>query len=155
MLDSYFEKEYWVVDILPEKVPEGSPGQYAAVEQYYLETSRIEELRGRYAEILIRLNAYYDEYYRVEHEFFPEEAGWIRNPEPEKLKERIVGMKKPERICALFRAVDTLVVLNGDDTYMTVYNPSKGFMEKLQKLALAEGLFVWQPEPAGAEGEMI
>ena len=30
-IEELLEKEYWVVDILPERVPEGAPGQVFAV----------------------------------------------------------------------------------------------------------------------------
>ena len=32
------------------------------------------------------------------------------------------------------------------DTYITVYNPDERFLGLLNKLANAEGLFVWRPE---------
>ena len=34
IIDELIEKEYWVVDILPEQVPENSPGQYFDIEKY-------------------------------------------------------------------------------------------------------------------------
>jgi len=36
---------YWIVDILPSQVPEDSPGQYFAVEKYFLQGDRIEEIK--------------------------------------------------------------------------------------------------------------
>ena len=38
--------------------------------------------------------------------------------------------------------------MNHDDTYMTVYHPSDSLRERLALLALAEGLFFWQPRGA-------
>ena len=44
-IEEMLEKPYWIVDILPERVPADSPGRYFDVEQYYLDESRITELR--------------------------------------------------------------------------------------------------------------
>ena len=43
----------------------------------------------------------------------------------------------------------TMVVLNLDDTYMTVYDPTERVLELLQKLTSAEGLFIWNPQQFG------
>ena len=39
-IEEMLEKPYWIVDILPERVPKDSPGRYFAIEQYFLEESR-------------------------------------------------------------------------------------------------------------------
>lgn len=36
MVEELLEKSYRVVDFLPEQVPEGSAGQFFAVEKYYM-----------------------------------------------------------------------------------------------------------------------
>ena len=36
MIETLLNKPYWVVDFLPEQVPEGSAGQFFAVEDYWL-----------------------------------------------------------------------------------------------------------------------
>ena len=41
---------------------------------------------------------------------------------------------------------NTLIMLNGDDTHMTVFNPSDELFELVKALALGEGLYVWKPE---------
>ena len=43
----------------------------------------------------------------------------------------------------------TMVVLNLDDTYMTVYDPTERVLELLQKLTSVEGLFIWNPQQFG------
>ncbi len=59
-IDELLEQPYWVVDILPEQVPANSPGQYFAVEDYYLKKPRIAALHRKFAEILLKLNCYFD-----------------------------------------------------------------------------------------------
>jgi SAM-dependent methyltransferase len=41
---------------------------------------------------------------------------------------------------------DALITISGDDTYMTIYNPSEETIELLGSLATSEGLFIWSPE---------
>ena len=35
-IDKLLNSEYWIIDILPKRVPEDSPGQYFAVENHFL-----------------------------------------------------------------------------------------------------------------------
>ena len=58
-IEGYFDRQYWVVDILPKQVPADAPGQYFQVEEYYLETGRLEDIRKKFLNILLKLNCYY------------------------------------------------------------------------------------------------
>ena len=172
MIDDYFERPYWIVDILPFQVPENSPGQYFAVEEYYLQKPRWQMLRRKYLEILLKLNCYYDMEVTadpggdgdpvgdIDPDAWPG-CGWQKNPAPETLEKLIMeGPEKnpeeapeegPEKapayftVYVLFEAEDTLAVLNSDDNYMTVYDPPEHLRGLLKVLAGAEGLFMWQP----------
>ena len=35
-IEELLNKPYWIIDVLPERVPENSPGRYFAVEDYFL-----------------------------------------------------------------------------------------------------------------------
>ncbi len=59
-IDELLQTPYWIVDILPEQVPENADGQYFSVERYFLRPARRRALRRRYAELLLRLNCYED-----------------------------------------------------------------------------------------------
>ena len=39
-IDELLQIQYWIIDILPEQVPEDSTGQYFSVEKYYLAPER-------------------------------------------------------------------------------------------------------------------
>ena len=134
-----FEKPCWIVDILPKQVPKDSPGQYFAVEEYYLREPRISEIRRKYAEILLKLNCYYD--LRISTDYG---NVWDVKPLPERLEDAIINIGNGS-FFAVFEEERSLIVLNGDDTYMTVYDPSERMLDILKQLAAAEGLFVWQP----------
>ena len=49
MIETLLHKPYWVIDILPEQVPEGSSGQYFAVERCWLQPGQNAALRRKYA----------------------------------------------------------------------------------------------------------
>jgi hypothetical protein len=50
---------------------------------------------------------------------------------------------------AIYMAMDSenaMIGFNGDDHYMTLYNPSNELLELISQLASSEGLFVWKPD---------
>ena len=58
-VEDLLQTNCYVIDFLPERVPENSPGQFPEIERYYLQ-HRLPELYRKFAEILLKLNAYYD-----------------------------------------------------------------------------------------------
>ena len=139
MPETLLNKPYWVIDILPEQVPEGSSGQYFAVEGYWLRPERLADLHARFADILLKLNCYYDlQVCEAGTEAFEE------NPAPEALSARVCEMK--EDLWILLPGENALITLNRDYTHMTVYHPDKTLLKRLDRLAASAGLFLWQPE---------
>ena len=139
MIEALLNNPYWVIDILPVQVPEDSAGQYFAIEQYYLQQPGITDIHRRFTEILLKLNCYSD--FLV---CFPEQEQQILNPEPERLVSWINTEQKD--LCSLLVGEEVLITLNHDDTYMTVYNPSDVLTNRIRSLAMAHGLFFWQPK---------
>ena len=138
MIETLLTRPYWIIDILPAQVPKDSAGQYFAVEKYFLSEPRYTDLRQRYAELLLKLNCYYDL-----EVGFPGEKGSLRNPPPEKLHAWLV--QEHRDLCVLLPAEEALLTLDHGDTYMTVYNPGEKLLALLGQLAQASGLFLWQP----------
>lgn len=138
MIETLLNKPYWVVDFLPEQVPEGSAGQFFAVEDYWLREPALSALHRRFTDILLKLNCYYD--FQV---CAADSEEFVRNPTPAVLAARILGAQ--ENLCILLPREDALITLDRDDTCMTVYNPSETLLNRLRLLASAEGLFLWQP----------
>ncbi len=129
--------EYCVIDILPERVPEDSAGQFFAIEEYFRTSGRLRELRGKFADILLKLNCYDD----IQVCFYLEEI-WEKNPEPGRLAERICGMQENNFVRVLLESEEAMIDLDGCDIYMTVYGANDALMRRLEALATAEGLFV-------------
>ncbi len=138
MIETLLNKPYWVIDFLPEQVPDGNAGQFFAVEEYYLREPALSTLRRRFTDILLKLNCYYD--FQV---CAADSEEFVRNPAPDVLAARILGAQ--ENLCILLPREDALITLDRDDTCMTVYNPSETLLNRLRLLATAEGLFLWQP----------
>ena len=138
--DELLESPYWIVDILPEQVPEDSAGQFFAVEKYYLQPERLRAVRARFADVLLRLNCYYD----MRVSFDPFES-WDPNPDPESLAEKLEALPGNAFFRAFFPEPEAMIDLDPSDTYMTVYNPDPVLLSRIRALAAAAGLFVWRP----------
>ena len=144
IIDELIEKEYWVVDILPEQVPENSPGQYFEVEKYYLQYPHVDRIFSKFTDILLKLNCYFD--------FSVSLSGgdWEKNPKPDALAEMMYdytagGYMAGKYIYIFIEAEGTLISLMGDSLYMTFYDPSERVLRLTEALARSEGLFLWQP----------
>ena len=132
------EGPFRILDILPEQVPADGGGQYFAVEKYFRGPDRLQALYRRFAELLLRLNCYDDmtvSFDGGEH--------WEMNPDPEAFADRLAALPQIGFFRAVFANRETMIDLDAGDTYMTVYNAREAFLERLRKLAEAEGLFLW------------
>ena len=49
-------------------------------------------------------------------------------------------------LCVLLPDENALITLNRDELCMTLYNPPEKLLRRAERLAAAEGLFVWQPQ---------
>ena len=47
-IDELLQAPYWIVDILPEQVPADGPGQYFAVERYFLRKDRLAAVKEKH-----------------------------------------------------------------------------------------------------------
>ncbi len=125
-IDELLEKPYWIIDILPKQVPKDSPGQYFAIDDYFRKTQRT-QIRQKHTNLVLKLNCYLD--ISVEDEI---------NPDPESLAEAI----QSRYVCILIG--DAMIQSDPEDTYVTLYHPDPELLALVEKLAAAEGLFVWK-----------
>ena len=139
-IEELLEQPYYIMDVLPMQVPAEGGGQYFRVEQYFL--NDIGRLGQKYADVLLKLNCYYDLAFSHDAEI------WVSNPDPEMIVQMVnVCMAlKPVESCLYVSLADgnTLLVLQRDATHMTLYNPSAELLQLLCQLASAVGLFVWK-----------
>ena len=139
-IEEYLNKPYWVIDILPKQVPADSRGQYFKIEKYFLEHPQIDHIYRKFIHILLKLNCYED--IDVSHDG----DEWMTNPVPHELETALLGsMADKQMFYIILKSADVLITVSGDDTYMTVYNPTEEVLEIIGSLAGSEGLFVWLP----------
>ena len=124
--DEIMDKPYWIIDILPGRVPENSPGQYFRIEKYWME-NQMAEIRQKKFSLILKLNCYMQ--ISIDGDI---------NPSPEKIRNRIKETGVSVRIG------DAMIVSEKDDTYMTLFNPDKPLLAMIRKIASGEGLFVWK-----------
>ena len=129
-IDELLQKPYWIIDILPMQVPKDSPGQYFAVENYFLEEERLSAIKQKHINVILKLNCYRDLSIDEETE---------KNPRPERIAEE---MRK--RYLYLM-SDDAMILSEPDDTHMTVFNPDEELLGLLKMLVSSEGLFLWKP----------
>ena len=139
-IEEYLEKPYWVIDILPKQVPAGSKGQYFEIEKCFREHPQIDIIYRKFTNILLKLNCY------VDIEVSQDGDNWITNPAPHELEAALLKcMADKQMFYIILKSADVLITVNGDDTYMTVYNPTEESIELINSLAVSEGLFMWKP----------
>ena len=128
-IEELLECEYWIIDILPYQVPADSAGQYFTVENYFL-TSQRRQISQKHLNLLLKLNCYRDIALGENEQI---------NPSPSYLANII------DKLHLNVRIGNSLLVSDPDDTYMTLYNPTKELLKLVKKLAAAEGMLLWQP----------
>ena len=129
-IDRLLQSPYWIIDILPEQVPEDSTGQYFAVEKYYLEEKRLAEIKQKHINVILKLNCYRQIFIAGENTV---------NPAPEHIAEEM-------RRRYLYIMVDGSMILSEpDDTHLTVFDPDEKLLELIRTLASGEGLYIWKP----------
>ena len=139
-IDELLEKPRYLIDIFPRTVPETQDRRYFLVEEY-LQNSRT-EINEKFKRLLLKLYCYYD---------FWVSAGekCSKNPEPGLLAEWIChcfegDWRERDYINIILPDCNAMIILNGDDLYMTVYNPNHQLEELIVQLAGAEGLFFYK-----------
>ena len=55
-IEELLQSPFLVIDVLPEQVPVNSPGQYFAVERYFLSGARLSALKRKHADLILKLN---------------------------------------------------------------------------------------------------
>ena len=146
-VEEYLEKPYWVIDILPKQVPADSKGQYFRIEEYYLEHPQIDAIYRKFTNILLKLNCYEEiDVSQDDGEHQSSGEKWMTNPAPKDIEAMLMKCLSDESMLSVYlKSSDALITISGDDTYMTVYNPSEEAIELLGSLATSEGLFIWKP----------
>ena len=146
-IEDYLEKPYWVIDILPKQVPADSKGQYFRIEEYNQEHPQIDSIYRKFTNVLLKLNCYEDiNVSKDDGEYKSSGEKWMTNPAPKDIEAMVTYcITAKSMLYIILKSSDALITISGDDTYMTIYNPSEEIIELLGSLATSEGLFIWEP----------
>lgn len=139
-IEELLNTPYWIIDILPKRVPADSPGQYFAVEDYYLAAPRLSAVKQRHIDVILKLNCYKD--------LSLDEWASV-NPPPEE-----IAAAMTERYLNIL-VEDSLIVSEPDDAHMTLFNPDGELLQLVKDLAAGEGLFVWKPQEGEKDVDFI
>ena len=129
-IEELLQCPYWIVDILPSQVPYKNPGQYFAVEKYFLQGKQLDKIKQKHIDLILKLNCYRDISIDEETDV---------NPSPERISEEI----RDRLLCIM--TGESMILSKPDDTHLTLYNPDEQLLELIKVLASSEGLFVWKP----------
>ncbi len=129
----------WIMDILPMRVPAKNNGQYSAVEHYYRHPDRLSLLHQKQAEILLKLNCYDN----MSVSF--DSSEWQDDPDPEWFVAKLKDLSF-RNLRVLFPRLQILIDLDRDDTWLTIYPEHPEQFDLLERLATANGFFLWKAE---------
>ncbi len=129
-VEELLQCSYWIVDILPSQVPKDSSGQYFAIEEYFLQGNRIDEIKQKHINLVLKLNCYADILISDES---------VINPSPEHIAEEM------QKRYLYIMVGESMILSEPDDTHLTVFNPDTQLLELIKQIASGEGLFVWKP----------
>ncbi|MBQ8129129.1 MAG: hypothetical protein IJ175_02630 [Clostridia bacterium] len=130
-VEELLESPYWIVDVLPSQVPKGSPGQYFAVEKYFLQGDRLKAIKQKHIDLVLKLNCYRD---------ISIDDRTDVNPSPEQ-----IASEMRKRYLYIMTG-ESMILSEPDDTHLTVFNPDSQLLELIRQIATGEGLFVWKPD---------
>ena len=141
VVEALLDGPYLIADILPEQVPPQSEGQYFMVDRYFRRPVGLARLYRKHAEILLRLNCYYDMAVS-----FDGGESWELNPEPGVFSDRLAYLSGNEFLRAVFPSREAMIEIDPGDTYMTVFCREDAAIDKIRLLTAAEGLFLRRPK---------
>jgi len=148
-IDELTGKPCYLIDMFPCTVPETPDRRYFAIEELF-QNDRT-ELDKKFCKLLLKLYCYYDFWVSAGEET-------AKNPEPGQFIKWACrcfqgAWRKRGHIHIILPECDAMLLLNGDDLYMSLYNPDERLMKLMSQLAEAEGLFFYKaPETPAQAG---
>lgn len=133
--DTLFDAPYWLLDIVPSQIPQSRAADYAAREKDYRQPKSLKRsipcLRSvskRYAAVLT---------------VFPEDKQ-TEAPSGRQIAEAVRTHSRRGAVQLLLPKERSLLVLDAEDLYMTVYQPQPALLSLLRTEAEKRNLFLWR-----------
>ena len=118
-IDELLKTSYWVIDILPAQVPKDGPGQYFAVEKYFLDEKRLAAIKEKHINLVLKLNCYR----QISID------GGAGNPAPE-----LVAAEMRKRYLHIM-VDESMILSEPDDADLTIFNPDAELLDLIREIA--------------------
>lgn len=138
-VERLLEDDFWIIDTLPAQIPVEDQQAYHALTDAYAESDKMAALHQKYAEIFACISRLF----RTEMLCIPEEK-WTGAPSEDAIRDAVI--RHTERGCVdlLLPEEDTLLSLQAENLYITVYHPTEEVLSALRQLVSKMGFYIWQ-----------
>ncbi len=132
-IDELLKQERYIIDLLPLSFTHINSND----EQFFEETFR------KFADIILKCNEYFDFSLICDSE-----EDIIKNPISEMLYEKIIECtKNATYLNILIEKENAMIIINGEDSYFTLYNPNARMKQIFQSLSAENGLSFRKENP--------
>ncbi len=138
-VERLFEDDYWIIDILPSQIPIEKQAEYRALTDEYYESGKIAQLHRRYADILTMINSRF----KTAMLCMPEDE-WTISPDDVAVKDAVIHHTERGCVDLLLPEEETLISLQAEDLYITVYHPTEEILSLLRQAVSESGFYIWQ-----------
>ena len=134
-VDRLLETQCFIIDFLPEQVPEESGEQFFRIENYLLNNYERLGIKDRIIRIILKAMCYYPVSVFC--------GKWINQPSPEQVVEIIDTIMDHHSgdMNMIFTSKDVLLQFLGDCLNISIYNPDEEMCKRFEKIATSEGMF--------------
>ena len=138
-VERLLEDDYWIIDILPSQIPIEKQAEYRALTDEYYESGKIAQLHQRYADILTMINSRF----KTAMLCMPEDE-WTISPCDIAVKDAVIHHTERGCVDLLLPEEETLISLQAEDLYITVYHPTEEILSLLRQAVSESGFYIWQ-----------
>ena len=138
-VERLLEDDYWIIDILPSQIPIEKQAEYRALTDEYFESGKVAELHRRYADMLTMINSRF----KTAMLCMPEDE-WTISPDDVAVKDAVIHHTERGCVDLLLPEEETLISLQAEDLYITVYHPTEEILSLLRQAVSESGFYIWQ-----------
>ena len=138
-VERLLEDDYWIIDILPSQIPIEKQAEYRALTDEYFESGKVAQLHRRYADILTMINSRF----KTAMLCMPEDE-WTISPDDVAVKDAVIHHTEQGCVDLLLTEEETLISLQAEDLYITVYHPTEEILSLLRQAVSESGFYIWQ-----------
>ena len=138
-VERLLEDDYWIIDILPSQIPIEKQAEYRALTDEYFESGKVAQLHRRYADILTMINSRF----KTAMLCMPEDE-WTISPHNNDVKDAVIHHTERGCVDLLLPEEETLISLQAEDLYITVYHPTEEILSLLRQAVSESGFYIWQ-----------